>query len=51
MKTIAPRKYPKIKTGKKFSEKVFCVLLIDLTELEFPLKKPFVKTVLVVFAK
>ena len=36
-----------IKTEKKLSEKLLCVLLIHIEELEFPLKKPFTKTVLV----
>ena len=52
-----------IKTEKKLSEKLLCVLLIQLmvellcvllihiVELEIPLKKPFAKTVLVEFAK
>ena len=44
------RKYPKIKTEKKLSEKLLCVLLIHLREYSFPLKKPLAKPVLVEFA-
>ena len=40
-----------MKTEKKLSEKLLCVLLILPTELELALKKPFTKTVLVEFAK
>ena len=35
----------------KLSAKLLCVLLDHLTELQFPLKKSFAKTVLVEFAK
>ena len=35
----------------KLSAKLLCVLLDHLTELQFPLKKSFTKTVLVEFAK
>ena len=45
------RKYPKKKTEKKLSEKLLCVLLIHLTELQPSPQKPFAKTVLVEFAK
>ena len=45
------RKYLPLKTGKKLSEKLLCVLLSNLTELQFPLKKTFAKTVVVEFAK
>ena len=31
------RKYLQLKTGKKMSEKLLCVVLIHLTELQFPL--------------
>ena len=40
-----------VKTGKKLSEKLPCVLLIHLTDYSFTHKKPFAKTVLVEFAK
>ncbi|EPL02996.1 hypothetical protein CP02DC14_1522, partial [Chlamydia psittaci 02DC14] len=40
-----------LKTGKKLSEKLPCVLLIHLRELQLSLKKPFAKSVLVEFAK
>ena len=40
-----------LKTGKKLSEKLLCVLLIHLKELQLSLKTPFAKTVLVEFAK
>ena len=40
-----------LKTGKKLSEKLLSTVLIHLTEVQFPLKKPFRKTVLVEFAK
>ena len=45
------RKYPKIKTEKKHSEKLLCVLLIHLTELQLPPQEYFSNTVLVEFAK
>ena len=45
------KEYFQLKTGKKLSEKLLCVLLNHLTELQFPLMKPFVKTFLVEFAK
>ena len=45
------RKYLRLKTGKKLSEKLLCVLLIHLRDLQFPLKKLFTKTLLVEFAK
>ena len=45
------RKYLPLKIGKKLSEKLLCVLLILLTEILFPFKKPFAKTVPVEFAK
>ena len=45
------RKYPKIKTEKKHSEKLLCVLLIHLTELQLPPQESFSKTVLVELAK
>ena len=44
-------KYLKLKTGKKLSEQLLCVLLIQLTELQLPLKKTFAKAVLVELAK
>ena len=44
-------KYLPLKTGKKPSEKLLCVLLIHLTELYLPFKKPFTKAVLVELAK
>ncbi|EPP33091.1 hypothetical protein CPC698_1173, partial [Chlamydia psittaci C6/98] len=40
-----------IKTEKKLSEKLLCVLLIQVTELLFYLRKPFAKAVVVEFAK
>ena len=40
-----------MKTEKKFSEKLLCVLLIYLTQLQLDPQKPFAKTVLVEFAK
>ena len=45
------REYLPLKTGKKFSKKLLCVLLIHLTQLQLPLKKPFDKTVLVEYLK
>ena len=45
------RKYPKIKTEKKLSEKLPCVLLFTSQRYSFPLKKPLAQTVLVEFAK
>ena len=42
-------KYPPIKTGKKLSEKLLCVLLIHLTDLQLSPRKSFAKTVLVEF--
>ena len=44
-------KYPQIKIGKKFSQKLLCVLWVHLTELQLSLKKSFTKTALVKFAK
>ena len=40
-----------VKNWKEISEKLLSVLLIHLTELQFPLKKPFDKTGLLLFAK
>ena len=40
-----------LKTGKKLCEKLLCVLLIHLTELQVSLKEPFAKAVLVELAK
>ena len=40
-----------VKSVKKLSEKLLCVLLILPTELELALKKPFTKTVLVELEK
>ena len=40
-----------VKTGKKLSEILLCVLLIHFTELQFSLKKPFATSVLVEFVK
>ncbi|EPJ16562.1 nef attachable domain protein [Chlamydia psittaci 02DC21] len=34
-------KYSKIKTGKKFSEKLLCLLLIHLTELQLSPQEAF----------
>ena len=45
------RIYLPLKTGKKLSERLLCVLLIPLTDYSFHLKKPFLKTVLEEFAK
>ena len=45
------RKYLPLKSGKKLSEKLLCVLLIHLRELQLPLKKLFTKTFHVEFAK
>ena len=45
------KKYLPLKTRKKLSEKVLCVLLIHLTDLLLPFKNPFAKVVLVEFAK
>ena len=39
-----------VKIGKKLSEKLLCVLLSHLKELQLSLKKSFAKTVLVEFA-
>ena len=44
-------KYLQLKTGKKLSEKPLCVVLIHLTDLHPPLRKPFAKIVLVEFGK
>ena len=41
----------KKKFGKKFSENLLCVLLIQLTELQLSPQESFAKTVLVEFAK
>ena len=35
------RKYPKIKTEKKLSQKLLCVLLIHLTELQLTAQEAF----------
>ena len=45
------RKYHPLKTGKKLSEKLLCVLLIHAQSYSFPIKNPFAKTVLVEFTK
>ena len=45
------RKYAKIKTEKKVSEKLLCVLLMTSQSYSFPFKKPFGKAVLVEFGK
>ena len=45
------RKYPKIKTEKKLSEELLCVLLIRITELQIFPQEAFTKTVFVGFAK
>ena len=45
------RKYLPLKTGKKLSEKLLCVLLFHLMSYSFPLQKSLAKTVLVEFAK
>ena len=45
------RKYLPLKTGKKIAEKLLCVLLIHLTELQLFPQKPFAKIVLVELAK
>ena len=38
-----------LETENKVSEKLLCILLIHLTELQFPLQRPFAKSVLVEF--
>ncbi|EPJ14531.1 nef attachable domain protein, partial [Chlamydia psittaci 01DC11] len=35
------RKYLQLKTGKKISEKLFCVLIIHLTGLQLSLQEAF----------
>ena len=45
------KKFPKIRTEKKLSEKRLCVLLIHLIELLLSPQKPFSKTVLVEFQR
>ena len=42
---------PKIKTEKKLSEKLLCVLLIQSQIYSFPIKKTFAKSVLLEFGK
>ena len=44
-------KYPKIKTEKKLSVKLLCVLLFISQSYSFPLKNSFTETILVKFAK
>ena len=34
---MVKKEYLQLKTGKKLSEKLLCVVLIHLTELQFPL--------------
>ena len=45
------RKYAKIKTEKRVSEKLLCVLLMISQSYSLPFKKPFAKSVLVEFTK
>ena len=45
------REYLPLKTVKKFSKKLLCVLLIHLTQLQLFLQEALRKTVLVEFAK
>ena len=45
------KKISSVKTGKKHSEKLPCVVLIHLTDLQLSVNNPFAKTVLVKFAK
>ena len=40
------KKISSVKTGKKLSEKLFSVLLINLTNYSFPFKNPLTKDVL-----
>ncbi|EPJ19345.1 nef attachable domain protein, partial [Chlamydia psittaci 02DC23] len=35
------RKYPQLKTGKKLSEKLLCVQLVPLTELQLSPQEDF----------
>ena len=48
---MAKKEIRKIRTEKKLCDKLICVLLIHLTELQLSFKKPFAKSVLVEFAK
>ena len=48
---MVKKKYRPLKTGKKLSEKLVCVLLIHVTEVQLFPQKPFTKTVLLEFAK
>ena len=47
---MVKRKYLQIKTGKKLSDKLLCVLLTHLTELQLSPQEVFAKTFLVEFA-
>ena len=38
---MVKRKYPPLKTGEKLSEKLLCVLLIHLTELQLSPQEVF----------
>ena len=50
-RAMVKKEVSSLKTGKKLSEKLLCVLLFHLMSYSFPLQKSLAKTVLVEFAK